>query len=130
MSSDAVPFKKSSKHRFGSGQIDVEAQNPVITERNEPESHENTLNIAGATDEADVALTSKEGSDRGLVESQGTEKMMHPSKKDPSTFPDGGLEAWLVVAGAFCGVFCSFGWINCLFQLMVSLKPELADVCK
>jgi hypothetical protein len=28
-------------------------------------------------------------------------------------FPDGGLEAWLVVAGGFCTVFASFGWINC-----------------
>ena len=32
---------------------------------------------------------------------------------DPSAFPDGGLEAWLVVSGAFCCLFCSFGWINC-----------------
>ena len=32
---------------------------------------------------------------------------------DPSQFPDGGLAAWSVVAGAFCCVFCSFGWINC-----------------
>lgn len=32
---------------------------------------------------------------------------------DPSSFPDGGLEAWLVVLGAFCSLFVSFGWINC-----------------
>lgn len=32
---------------------------------------------------------------------------------DRSAFPDGGLEAWLVVSGAFCCLFCSFGWINC-----------------
>lgn len=32
---------------------------------------------------------------------------------DPSAFPDGGFEAWLVVSGAFCCLFCSFGWINC-----------------
>ena len=32
---------------------------------------------------------------------------------DPGAFPDGGLEAWLVVSGAFCCMFCSFGWINC-----------------
>lgn len=32
---------------------------------------------------------------------------------DPSQFPDGGAVAWLVVAGALCCVFCSFGWINC-----------------
>ena len=26
--------------------------------------------------------------------------------------PDGGLTAWLVVLGAWCVLFCSFGWIN------------------
>ena len=30
---------------------------------------------------------------------------------DPSAFPDGGMEAWLVVSGAFCCLFCSFGWM-------------------
>lgn len=29
--------------------------------------------------------------------------------------PDGGLEAWLVVLGAWCTSFCSFGWINSMF---------------
>lgn len=32
---------------------------------------------------------------------------------DPSQFPDGGLKAWTVVFGAWCGLFVSFGWINC-----------------
>jgi hypothetical protein len=31
----------------------------------------------------------------------------------PDLFPDGGVKAWLVVAGAFCCLFVSFGWINC-----------------
>lgn len=26
--------------------------------------------------------------------------------------PDGGLAAWSVVLGAWCALFCSFGWIN------------------
>ena len=29
--------------------------------------------------------------------------------------PDGGAQAWLVVLGAFCGLFVSFGWINCKY---------------
>ncbi len=29
-----------------------------------------------------------------------------------SDAPDGGLDAWLVVLGAWCTSFCSFGWIN------------------
>jgi hypothetical protein len=32
---------------------------------------------------------------------------------DPSSFPEGGLKAWTVVAGAVCCLFVSFGWINC-----------------
>lgn len=29
--------------------------------------------------------------------------------------PDGGVVAWLVVFGAWCTSFCSFGWINSMF---------------
>ena len=36
------------------------------------------------------------------------------SPMDPRSFPDGGLQAWLVVSGAFCCLFCSFGWINAI----------------
>jgi hypothetical protein len=35
------------------------------------------------------------------------------TESDANTFPDGGWEAWSVVAGGFCIVFASFGWINC-----------------
>ncbi|RVX67783.1 hypothetical protein B0A52_07711 [Exophiala mesophila] len=33
---------------------------------------------------------------------------------DPSQFPDGGLQAWLCVVGAVCGLIASFGWINAI----------------
>jgi len=36
-----------------------------------------------------------------------------PPVFDPRENPDGGFDAWLVVLGAFCCMFCSFGWINC-----------------
>lgn len=32
----------------------------------------------------------------------------------PSEFPDGGLQAWLVVFGGWCGLFCTFGFVNCI----------------
>ncbi|KAJ5777674.1 MFS transporter asaE [Penicillium odoratum] len=32
----------------------------------------------------------------------------------PGPPPDGGLQAWLTVLGGFCGLFVSFGWINCI----------------
>jgi MFS family permease len=37
-----------------------------------------------------------------------------PSGVNPADFPDGGLEACLVVFGGWCCLFVSFGWINCI----------------
>ncbi|KAL6251783.1 hypothetical protein RBB50_001993 [Rhinocladiella similis] len=36
------------------------------------------------------------------------------SVPQPQEFPDGGTQAWLTVLGAFCGLFVSFGWTNCV----------------
>jgi hypothetical protein len=38
--------------------------------------------------------------------------------------PDGGLEAWMVVAGAWSSSFCSWGWINSRF-LSPGQNPRL-----
>ncbi|ATY67346.1 MFS transporter, putative [Cordyceps militaris CM01] len=39
--------------------------------------------------------------------------------------PDGGMEAWLVVLGAWCASFCSYGWINSvgIFQQYYAQGP-------
>lgn len=44
-----------------------------------------------------------------------------PGLQDPNDFPDGGLRAWSVVAGAWAANICSFGWINCE---RVSVSPH------
>jgi hypothetical protein len=37
----------------------------------------------------------------------------HPGVEDAEdSFPDGGLEAWLVVLGGWCALVCTFGLIN------------------
>lgn len=36
----------------------------------------------------------------------------------PNPAPDGGLTAWSVLAGSWCVLFCSFGWINSMFLLL------------
>ena len=56
--------------------------------------------------------TADEPQDVDLEKAQQEEKPKAPAGFDPSSFPDGGLEAWLAVSGAFCCLFCSFGWIN------------------
>lgn len=37
-----------------------------------------------------------------------------PPGMAPADFPDGGLTAWAVCAGAWCCLFASFGWITCI----------------
>lgn len=37
-----------------------------------------------------------------------------PPGMNPADFPDGGLAAWTVVFGGWCGLFCTFGMINCI----------------
>lgn len=43
------------------------------------------------------------------------------STQDLNVPPDGGFQAWLAVAGGFCTVFASFGWINCKYNLMTNI---------
>lgn len=38
--------------------------------------------------------------------------------------PDGGLQAWLVVLGAWCASFCSYGWINSTFLPAFRLRQN------
>lgn len=37
-----------------------------------------------------------------------------PPGMNPADFPEGGLEAWLVVFGGWCSLFCTFGLVNCI----------------
>ncbi|CAK7241741.1 MAG: hypothetical protein STHCBS139747_003210 [Sporothrix thermara] len=37
-----------------------------------------------------------------------------PPGLNPADFPEGGFEAWLVVFGGWCGLFCTFGLVNCI----------------
>lgn len=43
----------------------------------------------------------------------------------PSDFPDGGFQAWLVVFGGWCGLFSTFGFVNCIgiFQEYYEREP-------
>jgi hypothetical protein len=45
-----------------------------------------------------------------------------PSIGDETSYPEGGLRAWLVVFGSFCGMLASFGFMNTIgvFQTYLS----------
>ncbi|KAI1361516.1 monocarboxylate permease-like protein [Xylaria arbuscula] len=60
-------------------------------------------------------ISSRENSDID-VEKGATEVSTQPAAPpgiNPDDFPDGGLEAWLVVVGGSLILFCSFGIVNC-----------------
>jgi len=44
---------------------------------------------------------------------------------NPADFPDGGWQAWIVVFGGWCALFCTFGLINCvgIFQEYYVREP-------
>lgn len=42
----------------------------------------------------------------------GSSKADSPADSSQSPFPDGGLDAWLTVFGAFLALFCTFGQLN------------------
>ena len=45
-------------------------------------------------------------------EESDAESQVLPGTLDVDAPPDGGTTAWLVVLGAWCVSFCSYGWIN------------------
>ena len=60
-----------------------------------------------------MADTANEAAEMDREKSQADQKPAMPAHMDPKNYPDGGWAAWLAVSGAFCCLFCSFGWINC-----------------
>lgn len=42
----------------------------------------------------------------------------------PAMHPEEGMRAWAVVAGAYCALFVSFGWINCTSSSSSSPRPN------
>lgn len=59
-----------------------------------------------------LPVTADERKDPDLEKAEVETGIPKPGLMDPSSFPDGGREAWLVVSGGFACLFCSFGWIN------------------
>jgi hypothetical protein len=81
-----------------------------------------TTNIQKSNDTTPaVSVHGNNDPEKGLgpenAEPQSTEKSFAagPTPATPAIGPppDGGAHAWLVVLGAFSGLFVSFGWINC-----------------
>ncbi|MCJ1376027.1 hypothetical protein MMC20_007265 [Loxospora ochrophaea] len=81
---------------------------------NRPPNHLQDVEPVSAQTEANILPETAENPAEADLEKAVSEKKPAVGMIDPSSFPDGGFEAWMVVAGAFCCLFVSFGWINCI----------------
>lgn len=57
--------------------------------------------------------TPTDNRDNATLQESGLDSTEEIKAEQPQvTFPEGGLRAWSVVAGAFCISFCTFGYLN------------------
>jgi hypothetical protein len=88
-----------------------------------PEKLEEKDFAAGAPAEASQAAKSiRPGLERGESYWQAGPPASLYSVGDETPYPEGGLRAWLVVFGSFCGMTASFGFMNTIgvFQTYLS----------
>jgi hypothetical protein len=81
---------------------DMSASEAKMAPAEDPPSE---INSTAASDHSTVVEKSDDGN-----KVQDAEAPKAWSSEDPP--PDGGLQAWLMVLGAWCALFCTFGWIN------------------
>ncbi|KAH0848772.1 hypothetical protein AYO21_09868 [Fonsecaea monophora] len=87
---------------------DLEKQIPI---REEPESEPQESLVVPINKDVSASPTEKSSLDQPAQNE--TPKPANPWM-DPSSFPDGGAQAWLTVAAASACFFVSWGWINCI----------------
>jgi hypothetical protein len=94
---DAVRGSETTLDTFP---IDVEKQNDIPGTHSSLERNQNDGIVSNGDTEKRIAKHSAEA---------GPLATAPPNLMDPSSYPDGGLQAWLCVLGAFCALFVSFG---------------------
>ena len=99
-----------------------------IGPRTGPSSTEDSFAIEGVSPDQEKApaerrdpAANEKSNSSGVVDSDPEKSAADPPPSQPqpaglspADFPDGGAKAWLVVFGGWCGLFCSFGLINCI----------------
>lgn len=71
------------------------------------------MSVHGNIDPEKGVVTPREKDETQSITDNSTTTPPAPATPGVGPPPDGGMPAWLSVLGAFCGLFVSFGWINC-----------------
>lgn len=122
------PEKKEDKTPYGSARPSLER--PRTLDRIPSQNNETLANIIAEPE--DVAEADIE---KGLAEHDNDEDRKSGAASaagpqpgsgfHPSDFPDGGVQAWLVVFGGWCALFATFGFVSCIgvFQAYYETGP-------
>ena len=79
-----------------------------------PESGSQLADTGHESEDSVDASNHNRHQDAEFEDAEKAEKPPANAWMDPKSFPDGGAEAWLTVAGASACLFVSFGWVNCV----------------
>ena len=80
----------------------------------EPETHPPVSMTDLKHTERDSTSESRHDTTQRSLDEEMVEKPEVNPWMDPKSFPEGGAQAWLTVAGASACLFVSFGWVNCV----------------
>ncbi|KAL7906101.1 major facilitator superfamily domain-containing protein [Trichoderma velutinum] len=78
----------------------------------------------GMTDKDQVSNSDNKSGVPSILQDQETAETKQPKQRQGDA-PDGGVAAWLVVLGAWCVSFCSFGWLNSIGVFQEYYQTEL-----
>ncbi|KAG4437314.1 hypothetical protein IFR05_007210 [Cadophora sp. M221] len=87
--------------------VDTDSQAPTLNKDSEDRVHNDSNPKPGKLENDDPEKNN-------LAEPPEEAQDSAPAGPDPNEFPDGGFQAWFCIAGGFCTVFSSFGWVNCI----------------
>lgn len=96
------------------------ASEPNLLPNSENSQTQDGNTMSSGSTEVAVSRGSYDDKQKQDVENQPQAPPSKPSMMDPSSFPDGGFEAWGTVLGGFCALFVSFGWINCKLKFTIA----------
>ncbi|TLD34337.1 hypothetical protein PspLS_01061 [Pyricularia sp. CBS 133598] len=94
--------------------VNTSSSSAVLSQHTNPSSPSLKGTMPSSEVHSDAEKGNVSGSDNAPAPSGPPAGPAPGSGFHPSDFPDGGLEAWMVVFGGFCALFCTFGLINCI----------------
>lgn len=96
---DTTHYDQGSYPSSMNGRTDKEGLGPQTKD---------TAHVAASENMANTPSDPEKSVD-GTIPSSGD---VSPPPGPPPAGPDGGTRAWLVIFGAWCASFCTWGWIN------------------